>query len=80
MSLLIGHLYQFGRFTVDADQRVLFEEGRPVHLTPKAFDTLLILVKRNGCVVEKDELMNLLWPERFVEEANLPFNIQQLRK
>src|SRR5260370_11838136 len=80
MSVLIRHFYQFGQFTVDTEQRVLFLAGRPLPLTPKAFDTLLILVENNGRIVEKEELMNRLWPDSFVEETNLTFNIQQLRK
>src|SRR5215831_19014907 len=51
-----------------------------VPLTPKVFDTLLVLVERAGRVVEKTELMNLLWPDTFVEEGNLTFNISILRK
>src|SRR5262252_3409384 len=51
-----------------------------VPLTPKVFETLLALVERAGRVVEKSELMNLLWPDTFVEESNLAFNISTLRK
>ena len=80
MSLRIKHFYQFGEFTIDAEQKVLLRQGKPLPLTPKAFDTLLILVEKSGQIAEKDELMNRLWPETFVEEANLTFNIQQLRK
>ncbi len=80
MSLLINHFYRFGEFTLDADQGVLLREGKPLPLTPKVFDTLLILVENSGRLVMKDELMNQLWPDTFVEEANLAFNIQQLRK
>lgn len=80
MSLLINHYYRFAEFTLDTDQRVLLREGKPVAVTPKVFDTLLILVENNGRIVEKEELMNRLWPDTFVEEANLTFNIKQLRK
>ena len=72
--------YRFGEFTVDADQKVLLRNGTPLPLAPKIFDTLLILVENSGRIVEKDALMNRLWPDTFVEEANLTFNIQQLRK
>src|SRR5262249_51420331 len=64
----------------DAGQLVLLREGKPVALTPKVFDTLLILVENNGRIVGKDELMNRLWPDTFVELTNLTFNIKQLRK
>ena len=80
MSTLINQLYRFGDFTLDTGQRVLMREGKPVALTPKVFDTLLILVENSGRIVEKDELMSRLWPDTFVEEANVTFNIQQLRK
>jgi DNA-binding winged helix-turn-helix (wHTH) protein/Tol biopolymer transport system component len=80
MSLLINHCYQFGEFTLDADQRVLLRAGKPLPLTPKVFDTLLILVENSGHIVEKVELMRRLWPDTFVEEANLTFSVQQLRK
>ena len=73
-------LYRFGIFTVDPDQKVLLREGRPLAVTPKVFDTLLILVQSSGRLVKKEDLMGQLWPNSFVEEANLSFNIKQLRK
>src|SRR5262249_30453804 len=80
MSLLIKHLFRFGEFTLDTEQRVLFRAGSPVALTPKVFDTLLVLIEHSGRIIEKNELMNRLWPDSFVEEANLAYNIQQLRR
>src|SRR5215510_8263985 len=80
MSSLTNQLYRFGDFTLDTNQRVLSRAARPVALTPKVFDTLLILVENRGRIVEKNELMRRLWPDTFVEEANISFNIQQLRK
>jgi Tol biopolymer transport system component/DNA-binding winged helix-turn-helix (wHTH) protein len=80
MSLEFKHFYRFGDFAVDSDQKVLLRKGIPLSLTPKVFDTLLILVENSGRIVKKEELMNQLWPDSFVEEANLTFNIQQLRK
>ena len=80
MSPLISHFYRFADFTVDTNQRVLLRAGKPLALTPKVFDTLLILVENSGRIVEKTELMNQLWPDSFVEDANLTSNIQQLRK
>lgn len=53
---------------------------RPVPLTPKAFDTLLVLVENRGHILEKDQLMQRIWPDTFVEEANLANNISLLRK
>jgi len=72
--------YRFGEFTVDANQKVLLRNATPIALTPKVFDTLLVLVENAGRIVEKDALMNRVWPDAFVEESNLTFNIQQLRK
>ena len=80
MSSLINHLYKFDDFTIDVDQRVLLRDGKLVSLTPKVFDTLLILVESRGRIVEKEELKRRLWPDTFVDEANIAFNIQQVRK
>jgi len=80
MAQAIAHFYRFGEFTVDADQKVLLFQDKPRPLTPKVFDTLLILVENSGRIVEKEELINRLWPDTFVEENNLTSNILQLRK
>jgi len=80
MSLAIEHFYRFGDFTVDTDQKILLRNGAPLPVTPKVFDTLLILIENSGRIVEKQKLMDQLWPDSFVEESNLTFNIQQLRK
>lgn len=65
---------------MDGEQKVLLANGNPLPLAPKVFDTLLILVDNSGRIVEKKDLMSRLWPDTFVEESNLTFNIQQLRK
>lgn len=80
MGLPAKHLYEFGPFVLDADERVLLREGQPVSLAPKAFDTLLALIEKSGRIVGKDELLNRVWPDSFVEEGNLAFNISVLRK
>ena len=72
--------YHFGPYRLDASQRVLLREGKPVSLTLKAFDTLHVLVEKHGHVVEKDDLMRQVWPDAFVEESNLTQNIFTLRK
>ncbi|HKX33307.1 MAG TPA: winged helix-turn-helix domain-containing protein, partial [Blastocatellia bacterium] len=59
---------------------LLLHEGKPVSLTPKVFDLLLVLVKHQGRLLEKDELMRAVWPDTVVEEANLSANISILRK
>jgi DNA-binding winged helix-turn-helix (wHTH) protein len=73
-------LFEFGPFRVDPDKQVLLRENQPVAITPKAFETLLILVRHSREVVTKDELMKAVWPDAFVEEANLSQNIFMLRK
>ncbi|MGQ0543010.1 MAG: winged helix-turn-helix domain-containing protein [Blastocatellia bacterium] len=75
-----GHLYRFGAFALRADENVLHRNGRAVPLTPKMFDMLLVLVKRHGQIVDKDTLLSEVWPDSFVEEGNITFNIRQLRK
>ena len=72
--------YEFGHFRVVTAKHLLLRDGRPVPLTPKAFNTLLVLVERNGEVVSKEELMNKVWPNTFVEEGGLARNISVLRK
>ncbi len=75
-----GCEYRFGEFLLDTARRVLLKNDAPVPLTPKAFDTLLVLVRENGHVVEKEELLKEVWPETFVGEATLAQNIFTLRK
>jgi len=72
--------YEFDSFQVDARRRLLFQEGRPVRVTPKAFDILLGLVRSGGRVISKHELMSSIWPNCFVEEGNLAQNIFLLRR
>jgi DNA-binding winged helix-turn-helix (wHTH) protein len=73
-------LYEFGPFRLDPVKRRLLREGEPVPLTPKAFETLLLLVKQSGKTVGKDDLMRRVWPGAVVEENNLNQNITALRK
>lgn len=80
MSKAPKHLYEFDSFCVDVRARVLLREGKPVPVSPKVFETLLLLVQRHGEIVSKDEMMSELWPATFVEEANLTQNIFTLRK
>jgi DNA-binding winged helix-turn-helix (wHTH) protein len=80
MSSFIKHLYRFGEFTLDADQKVLLCEGKPLLLAPKVLETLLTLVQNGGRIIEKEALMTRLWPDTFVEESNLTYTIVQLRK
>jgi DNA-binding winged helix-turn-helix (wHTH) protein/tetratricopeptide (TPR) repeat protein len=73
-------LYEFGPFRVDADNEVLSRDGQPVTLTPKAFQILLVLVRRSGEIATKDEIMKSVWPDTFVEETNLTRNIFSIRR
>jgi eukaryotic-like serine/threonine-protein kinase len=73
-------LYEFGPFRVDPDKQALLREDQPVPITPKAFETLLILVRHSRQVVTKDELMKAVWPDAFVEEQNLSQNIFTIRR
>lgn len=73
-------IYEFGAFHLDAARRRLFREGRPVRLTAKAFDVLLLLVRNVGEVVEKETFMRAIWFDSFVEESNLTVSISVLRK
>lgn len=79
MGLPVNHL-EFGPFLMDVRQRLLLREGKPVPLSPKAFDLLLVLAQRSGQVVLKDDLMSQVWPDTFVEESNLGQHVFQLRK
>ena len=72
--------YKFGSFELDIERHVLTREGLAVALPPKCFDLLCILVKNCGDLLEKDDLMRALWPDTFVEEANLSNLIALLRK
>ena len=80
MSEQSQRFYEFGDFLLDAQERLLFRDGEPLDLTPKVFDILLELVQNGGRVVEKKELMEKVWPDSFVEEANLTQHISTLRK
>lgn len=80
MSNQIKCFYEFGPFRIDTVNRQLLRDGELVPLKAKAVETLLALIEHNGEVVEKDDLMKWLWPDSFVEEANLTQNIYMLRK
>jgi DNA-binding winged helix-turn-helix (wHTH) protein len=73
-------VYEFGPFHMDPDKQILLRGDDPVPVTPKAFETLLALVRRSRDVVSKEELLKEVWPNSFVEESNLSQNIFLLRK
>jgi DNA-binding winged helix-turn-helix (wHTH) protein/tetratricopeptide (TPR) repeat protein len=74
------NVYEFGPFRLDPNKRVLTRNGDTISLTPKATDILIILVLNAGELVQKDELLKAIWPDTFVEEANLTQNIFLLRR
>jgi eukaryotic-like serine/threonine-protein kinase len=73
-------IYEFGPFRLDPAERLLVRAGQPVSLPPKAFDLLVHLVKKSGRLVSKHDLMSAVWPDSFVEEANLTYTVSTLRK
>ena len=72
-------LFEFDSFRLDPAEHLLLRDGEPVPLEPKVFETLLVLIRRGG-LVGKDDLMQAVWPDSFVEESNLTRNISVLRK
>ena len=72
--------YEFAGFRLDPVEHRLTFNNETILLTPKAFETLAALVKRNGHVVTKDELLEIIWPDSFVEESGLTRNISVLRR
>jgi TolB-like protein/DNA-binding winged helix-turn-helix (wHTH) protein/Flp pilus assembly protein TadD len=76
----MNKVYEFGPFRLEAVKRLLVRDGIPIQVTPKALDTLLILIERRGQVVDKPDLLDLLWPDSIVEEINLNVQISTLRK
>lgn len=72
--------YEFGPFRLDAAEYVLLRDDRVIPLSPKLFETLLVLVENSGHVVDKDELLKQVWQDVVVEETNLTKNVSILRK
>src|SRR4029077_4914236 len=79
-SLADGYLYRFGPFALDSRKRTLSRADSPVSLTPKAFDVLLFLAQNPNRLVTKEELLQAVWGDTFVEEGNLKQYISHLRK
>lgn len=74
------HFYEFGPYRIDTVERRLLRGNKPVPLTPKAYQTLLVLVENAGHGLDKDELLRRVWPDTFVGEVSLARNISVLRK
>src|SRR5882757_4363177 len=76
----MSDLYRFGQFVLNPGRRTLSRADSPVSLTPKAFDVLLFLAQNPNRLVTKDELLQAVWADTFVEEGNLKQYISHLRK
>jgi DNA-binding winged helix-turn-helix (wHTH) protein len=76
----VSSVHEFGAFRLNSAERLLLRAGQPISLTPKAFDLLVYLVERDGRLVTKQELLRAIWPDTFVEEANLTYTVSALRK
>ena len=77
---LEANSFEFGEFVLDTKEKLLLRSGKPVPITPKAFQLLLVLVTNHGHLVEKSELMNSIWSDSIVEESNLTYTMRLLRK
>jgi eukaryotic-like serine/threonine-protein kinase len=75
-----GEILQFGPVTLIPEERVVLKSGKAVPLTPKAYDLLAFLASNPGRLLTKDELMQAVWPDTVVEEANLAYNVFAIRK
>jgi len=80
MPKQVRYIYEFGLFRLDPAERLLMRQEQILSLTPKALDTLIALVENSRHIVTKDELMNRVWPDIYVEETNLAQHISMLRK
>src|ERR1700689_742625 len=76
----MGSLYRFGQFALDSRKRTLARADSPVSLTPRAFEVLLYLAQNPNRLVTKEELLQAVWGDTFVEEGNLTQYISHLRK
>lgn len=80
MEKKLKGLYEFADFRLDAEERLLLRAGEVVPLPPKTFDVLLALIEQPGHLLEKKVLLQMVWPDIFIEENNLADNISRLRK
>ncbi|CAN7717111.1 response regulator [Phyllobacterium sp. LjRoot231] len=74
------HAIRFGRFCAIPHSRQLLMDGRPQEIGGRAFDLLMVLLKSNGGIVSKDEILDEVWPSMVVEECNLRFQVKSLRR
>lgn len=74
------HIYEFGSYRLDAEEKILVRDGQIVSIPPKDLETLLVLVENNGHIVGKEELLEKVWPGVFIEEGNLARHVFNLRQ
>src|SRR5262245_31171318 len=74
------NIYHFGPFSLDQFEQRLLCNGNLIQVTPKSFDLLVALVENRGHLVTKEQLMERVWPDSFVEEANLSVKMSELRR
>jgi pimeloyl-ACP methyl ester carboxylesterase/DNA-binding winged helix-turn-helix (wHTH) protein len=80
LATLTKRVYRFGSYQLDPAESLLLREGERVAIPPKAFDVLVALTENAGRVIGKEELMRIVWPDTFVEEANLAVAVSMVRK
>ena len=80
MAKQINHFYEFGSVRLDATNRLLYKNGEQLSIQPRVIETLLVLVKNAHAVVDKETLLDAVWPDVIVEEGGLKRNISLLRK
>src|SRR4030095_13112111 len=73
-------IYEFEDFRFDAEHLMLYRRGESISLAPKAAETLLVFIERRGQILSKEELIEQIWPDAFVEESNLFLYLSVLRK
>ncbi len=80
MNMIVREIYKFASFVLDAEDRILTQDGKRVRVSPKAIDLLITLIRSEGRLVDKDHLLTTVWPEVVVEEGILAVHVSQLRK
>ena len=73
-------IYDFGPYRVDSGQRFLLRNQKPIHLSPKTFELLIFLIEHPNQVIDKERVMEEVWKDLYVEEANIAVHISTLRK
>src|SRR5215203_1145824 len=80
MQTTVNKRFSFDEYELNSETRLLRKRGEIVSLNPKAFDLLLVLVENHEKILSKNELLDLVWPDQFVEENNLTVHVAALRK